>query len=264
MISFNIQSSREEEIAFRLGNIRKLAQQGLVDPEFGTISKQGQLLTLHCMKLTPPRNEKQGRDRTKADMLRIFNPLKLNGWRDKGLRDIIQSGNKVAWENASRHMSGDLARTSAVEPTEELHKRWRDPRGRGRKTRFVTLGPQRNALAALIKAAQARVGWAKAGWLRGYYALKGMRVDGWVAKHSTVRGQFVDGRNSPEMPYIEVANDTGWGRYKEENQRIINGAIRARAQAMKTYYEKMMEIAASGQQTPFQMQQAAIAEQFFG
>lgn len=269
MFSFSVQAQNENQLAYYMGKIRSAVRQGLIDPEIGTLSKQGQLLAEHCMRLTPPRSVGQGKRRVAIDIRKIFNPVKLTDIHSPSVREIVRSGDVRAWDKfASNRGAGGFYGLTAVEnPSEQLHKVYRDRRGRARRTCFVTLYPQREAIASIIKASQARVGWAKAGWLRGYIELGGTRAPDWVRRHGVIRGQFTDGRNHPENPFVSVGNNSGWGRYKDENQRIVNAAIRARAAAIKTYFEKMMELAARGEigvMNAWQVQQRAIAEQFFG
>ena len=49
MITFNVIAERQDEFAFRLGKLRDLVRQGLIDPELGTLPKQAQLLAERCM-----------------------------------------------------------------------------------------------------------------------------------------------------------------------------------------------------------------------
>ena len=263
-ITFSVRALDEQAFGYAMGNLTRAVQRGLVDPEIGTLGKQAQLLTEHCMKLTPPNNVGQGKRRVAADVERIFHPIDPKQLTSPGLAELVRRGDPVAWEAAARNIrKGPLAGTVAVVPTPELHQRNRDRRGRAKPTNYVTLWPQRTALRALLRAAQERVGWARAGWLRAYYALGGQRVPSWVARHGAVKGQFYDGRNDPNGPFVEVRNDTGWGQNRGESERIVNAAMRARARAMQSYFNKMMELSAKGIATPWQSLRAQINAQFF-
>lgn len=260
-IAFNMQAVREEDFGFALGNVRRAVQMGLVDPELGTLGKQGQLLAEHCMRLTPPKSAAQGRKRVQRDLEKIFHPVDPAGLDSPSLRKLVYRGDAPGWEAFARNVrKGPLAGTVAVTPDAALHQANRDSRGRARRTNMVTLWPQRGALKALINAAKERVGWGKGGWLRGYLALGGRRAPDWVLRHGAVRGVFVDGR-SAERPAIEVRNDTGWGR-SGESQRIVGNALAARARAMQRYFDTMMGLAAKGINTPWQTLRAQMAAQF--
>jgi hypothetical protein len=108
----------------------------------------------------------------------------------------------------------------------------------------VTLGPQATRVRKYIREVQQRVGWAKAGWNLGILALGGRIKDAWVYRHSVTRGQFTDGRNSPD-PFIRVANDTSWGKDRATSEKIVRAAIGMRARDMVKYLETQMKIAAA-------------------
>lgn len=254
MISVSLRSQREDEFAYRLGRLRDLVRQGLVDPEIGTLSKQAQLLAEHCMRLTPPRSVGQGKRRVQNDLNKIFHPIEANDLDSKSLRKIVRIGDAQAWDAFARNVhKGPFAQTRAIVPTRELHKANRDRRGRAKSTRLVTLHPQRSVLQSLIRRAQEAVGWAKAGWLRGYLALGGTRASDWVMRHTPGSGTLVDGRFAQDRPFIAIYNTTDWGQRNDEAQRIVSSALQARARAMESYFKKTMELAAKGQ-TPYQAQ----------
>lgn len=265
MISFNVVAERENEFAFRLSNLRDLVQRGLVDPEIGTLRKQSQLLTEHCMRLTPPKSTAQGKTAVAADMRKIFHPIDPDSLTSPRMAALVRRGDATAWDAFARHITkGPLKNTVAIIPTEALHQANRNARGRGLKTNFVTLTPQAGTLRQLITAAQTAVGWARAGWLRAYLELGGTRAPEWVMRHVPGKGTITDTTRatSNDRPYIAVNNNTGWGAGRAESERIVSAALRARGNAMKTYFETMMGLAAKGTPTAFQAQQALIAQAF--
>lgn len=249
-----------------LQQLRHAAQMGLVDPELGTIGKQAQLLAEHCMRLTPPKDLAQGRERVRKDLRKIFHPVDPQKLTSPGLRRLVYRGDPNAWNAAARHIrKGPLAGTQAVTPDAQLHNANRDSRGRARRTNFVTLWPQRGALNQLIKAARDRVGWGKAGWLRGYLGLGGIRAPAWVMKHGQTRGVFVDGRRDATRPFVEIRNDTGWGRdggRGTNGDAVVRDAFRARERAMVSYFNAMMRLASRGINTPWQTLRTQIGAQF--
>lgn len=270
-ITFSVRALDEQAFGYAMGNLTRAVQRGLVDPEIGTLGKQAQLLTEHCMKLTPPNNVGQGKRRVAADVAMLFNPLNPAALRDKSLQRLARNGTMEEWNAMARAAKrGDFAGKQAVEPSVLLHQPHKlalvsGRRGNVRKRlpKWVTLWKQRGALRQTIRAIQERVGWARAGWLRGYYALGGARVSEWVARHGVVRGIFVDGRSDQARPFVEVRNDTNWGRHGESD-RIVRNALQARSRAMQSYFNKMMELSAKGIATPWQALQAQISAQFFG
>ncbi len=239
-------------------DIKTLVRKGLVDPELGTISKQAQLLALHCIKLTPPANRKQGKDRTRIDVNKIFHPVDPSKMTSPALAKLVRRSDPVAWAAFSRNVKGPLANTDAIVPTPAIHKANRDRRGRGKKTHFVTLWKQCGELKALRDAAVASVGWAKAGWLKAYAALGGKRIDAWWGRHGQVRGIFEDGRGNATNPYIGTYNNTGWGK-AGESKRIVQNAMQSRTKAMQTYFNTAMRLASEGKPTQWQAKMQAAA-----
>lgn len=253
-----MQELKQDELAMRLEKIRELGMRGLVDPALGTVPVQARLLCEDVMFYTPPRNKAQGVNRVKLDYNKIFNPIKFETIKSFSIQKLVYSGNVMGWEKfASNVRAGEFYRTDPVTPTEELHNAWRDKRGRARKTRFVTLRPQQTAMRKLVQESINHIGWAKSGWLTGYLALQGTRAPEWVTRHGAANGTYINGL-SAENPYIEIYNNTGWGKYKEEGTRILNDALVRRSRSMKSFYEKTMELASKGEPTTWQVQQAAL------
>jgi hypothetical protein len=266
VISFDYRENLDSELGYRLMRIQELAQQGLVDPGLGTLSVQAKLLLEHVMGITPPRTIKQGKDRVRLDLERIFRPLDPNKFRNQSIRKLIRAGDPVAWDNfSSRLREGELAQTRAIVPNERLHRSNRDKRGRAYRNprpKMVTLKPDQEALKQMIIASQANVGHAKAGWVRAYTELGGDRAPEWVKRHFPGKGIFQDGRRN-DNPFVAAYNQTGWGKKSDEAERIMNTAIKGRANAMRSYFDTIGKMIAEGKLTPFQAQQQAIAEQFF-
>lgn len=258
MIGIQITFS-EAELSGRIQDIRTLAMRGLVDPELGTLPKQAQLLTEHCIKLTPPKTVGQGKRRVKYDVERIFHPVDPGEMRSPSVAKLVRRSDAEAWAKFTSNLGkGPMAGTRAVTPTQSLHNANRDRRGRAKRTNFVTLWKERGQLREVIKAAQARVGWAKAGWLRAYRALGGTRVSEWYMRFSHIRGIFINGMSDPVRPFIGVYNDTGWGKGGESN-RVVLAAMRARERAMQSYYNATMRLASEGKPTLWQIQMQAVA-----
>ncbi len=267
MISFDYQDNLDKELAFRLMRIQDLAKEGLVDPGMGTLSVQGKLLLEHVMRITPPRTIKQGNDRVRKDMEHIFQPLDPLKFENRNIAALIRRGDPVAWEKFADgfRLEGRMRRSVALVPSEALHKRNRDKRGRAYrypKPNMVTLQPAQAKLEQMILASQANVGHAKAGWIRAYVELGGDRAPEWVKRHFPGKGVFQDGRKG-DNPFIAAYNQTGWGKKSDEAQRVMNAAIKGRTNAMRSYFDTIGKMIAEGKLTPFQAQQQAIAEQFF-
>ena len=185
------------------------------------------------------------------DLTVIFKPITQTTFDNKGLRKIIRTDNRPAWEQAAMKFdnSKGLQNTKAMSFSTAWHQKNRISKGRGRRGKndnlgFVTLGPEAREARAYIKTVKKRVGWARAGWNMGIIAFGGTVSTSWVSRHGMIRGAVVDGRSNAS-PYITVLNDTGWAKYNAgaEGQRILNNATRSRAADMQTYFRRMMLLA---------------------
>ena len=215
------------------------------------------------MRLTPPQNLKQGQERTKKDITYIFNPVSSNQLRNKRIAAIVRTGNRNAWDKFAQNIKrSEFSDTIAVIPNYGLHKLHRNKRGRAirkRNSPFVTLEPDQKQLQDYILKEQNMVGWARAGWLPTYLGLNGTRAAAWVKRHAPGSGNFTDARNVPNSPFIAGYNTTSWARRSDEADRIMQNALRARAAAMKRFFEATMEVAKSGQLTQWQTKMRALA-----
>jgi hypothetical protein len=248
MITFKVNS-----VAFEAGiqRLRQGVKDGFIDPRYGTLAVQAELLSKRCQDFTPPRNLGQGNAAVARDLTVIFKPITQTTFDNKGLRKIIRTDNRPAWEQAAMKFdnSKGLQNTKAMSFSTAWHQKNRISRGRGRRGKndnlgFVTLGPEAREARAYIKTVKKRVGWARAGWNMGIIAFGGTVSTSWVSRHGMIRGAVVDGRSNAS-PYITVLNDTGWAKYNAgaEGQRILNNATRSRAADMQTYFRRMMLLA---------------------
>jgi hypothetical protein len=254
MITFKFNSVLYEAGIQRL---RQGVKDGFIDPRYGTLAVQAELLSKRCQDFTPPRNLGQGNAAVARDLTVIFKPISQTTFDNKGLRKIIRTDNRPAWEQAAMKFdnSKGLQNTKAMSFNIARHQQNRISRGRGRRGKndnlgFVTLGTEAREARAYIKTVKKRVGWARAGWNMGIIAFGGTVSTSWVNRHGMIRGAVVDGR-SYASPYITVINDTGWAKYNAggEGERILNNAVRSRAADMQTYFRRMMLLAKTKAET---------------
>jgi hypothetical protein len=228
--------------------LRDGVRDGLIDPQYGTLTVQARLLAERCQTLTPPRDLAQGRAAVARDLTRIYRPLDARTFESKSLQKIVRTDNRASWDAASKHFPGPLRNTTAIGFSESWHSRWRTRRGRTGSPRkdnvgVVTLGAEAKQAREYLKRIQQRVGWAKAGWNMGILAFGGTVKNAWVSRHGVARGRVVDGRLD-RNPFVQVVNDTGWAKTSNEGDRILRNAVAARARDMDAYVTRMMKLAA--------------------
>lgn len=262
------------DISQQIGLMTYLAKRGLIDPELGVLSVQARLLTEHCIKLTPPRDEAQG----KGAVLRDLNYI-IKGRDQSYLEFVVQlTGKTTNVEQVLRRKDGTpyVIDVNIIDlngsQVPGFHKGQRDSRGRipmassKRQTRDIGRHTQRNVLwttnevfTEYKRRIMNRVGWAKAGWLYAYQALGGQRLsDGWIRRHSAHRGTLTDGRNDPQRPFIDVRNTSGWGK-SPLGDRVVFNSMQSRLVSMDRYFQRHMDYAREGKITKWQSQMRAVA-----
>lgn len=239
--------------AFEAGMQRLQAgvRAGFVDPKYGTLPVQARLLAEKCQEFTPPRNVGQGKAAVSRDITNIFRPLSHTTFNDKGLRKIVKTDDRPAWNKVALNLRGthNLQGTTAMGFFADFHKRNRNRRGRGPAAKygnigFVTLGPEGRQARIYMRQKRNMVGWSRAGWNAGIIGFGGSVKTPWVSKHGIAGGWFQDGSSSPD-PFVRVGNSTSWATLRGEGNRILRNAVAARARDMQTYYWRMMRAAAA-------------------
>lgn len=287
---FSIQAVRATQFTEVFNNIRTLVNRGLVDPALGTLPKQAQLLTKHCMALTPPRNNKGN-----VTNMRIAN---ARTHKEAGENAVARDINYIIKGRAAGYLESVISITGKSDNISQAlrnkkgvtylidvdridesggeipgwHKKHRDSRGRinrstkggddiiGRWRAKNRLWVPNDELDHYRKKKQAMVGWAKSGWLKAYLALKGTRAPDWVMRHTARPGTYINGLNTPR-PFIQVGNGTRWGG-GPTGSTVVQTAFAARTRAMQTFFNTMMRLASEGKPTQWQAKaMAAVAQQ---
>lgn len=222
--------------------IAQAARDGMVDPHYGTLSYQGRMLLERIMKFTPAKSEDQQRAAIRRDVLKMFQLR-----RPETIAAVIKKVGRGPFRGMIHdHLAGvhvDLKTSGAVLTIAEMraiHKRQYTRRGRVRTI------PERYLVSPVLFTEYVEMiyewaGKAKAGWLPAASRLFAANIPGWVLRHAPGRGFFDDGRNDVR-PYIEARNTTQWSIDREEGERIVGDAIRARVRDMDTYVETQMRL----------------------
>jgi hypothetical protein len=261
-------------LAGKVGLMTSLAKKGLIDPALGLLSKQGQLLAEHCIKLTPPRDQAQGEHAVTRDLSFVAVGKDLHY-----LEHVIEiTGTATNIRRTLRRKDGTqyIVDVDIIDigggQIASFHNAHRDARGRiqgsaskrnsatiGRNTARNKIWVPKEVYATYLQSLKARVGWAKAGWLYGYHALGGQRAEAWVRRLGAHRGTFTDGRSDTTRPFVAVTNTSGWGRGPEADRVTLN-AMRSRERAMDRYFQRMMELSViENKPTAWQNQMTALA-----
>lgn len=246
--------------------LRDGVRRGIIDPQYGTLPVQARLLSERCQDFTPPRNVGQGKAAVARDITRIFRPLSHTTFTDPGLRKIIKTDNRPAWDRVALNFRGshNLQNTKAIGFSQGWHQSNRISRGRARgllgKSKVgpsgesrgakdnlgvVTLGPEGRQARAYIGDKKKMVGWARAGWNAGVIGFGGAVKTPWVSKHGIGGGWFKDGTSAVD-PFVSVGNITSWAKYGTEGEgnRILRNAVVSRSRDMQSYFSQMMRVAA--------------------
>lgn len=227
-----------------MSRLRKAANDGMVDPKYGTLPYQAAKLAEHCMKLTPPKSEAQGKKRVEKDVRKIFHPVDPEELSDNWLKKVVYNSDTKSWSGfASKVGGGPFAQTEAVKPSTALHYANRDRRGRAKSTKFVTLWRERGALNELIARKKRNVGMAKAGWFPAVKGFQEIMVTEWVSKHGETQGSYAFSPHASN-PFVEFRNTSQWAKYHDQAERVARSSLRSRTTAMQTYFAKQMELAA--------------------
>ena len=239
------------EFEAALQRLRKGVSEGIIDPQYGTLPVQGRLLAERCQDFTPPRNVGQGKAAVTRDIMGIFMPLKHSTFQDKGIRKIVRTDDRPAWDKVAERFgsSHNLRNTKAIGFQPSLHAQRRNKRGNAGRIKygnigFVTLGPEGVKARAFLQAKKKLVGWARAGWNATILGLGGIVKGQLMAKHGMGHGRVINGTTAPD-PFIQAINETGWAKHRNEGDRIVRNAVQARARDMQSYFERMMKIAAA-------------------
>lgn len=203
-----------------------------------TIRTQGRLLGQAAVRLTPPRNQAQGKQAVSRDLRRVFYGLEN---RDafsapvaviKG-QDYVKAfvSNGVVFGVVHDLFKGAVS----TKELDQWHQSHRDHRGRvpadlketdmGGWKQIRKMVIPSNVLEAYVRQVQDDVGRGRAGWGLGVQQLGGT-VPAWVGKHTSAVGKFIDGIQT-ESPYVQFENESEWAG-RGDDDRVMRNAIESR------------------------------------
>lgn len=213
------------------------------------VENQAKLLVRDAINFTPPTvvggnvyrqaapiaQRRQGERAIESDFARLFEPLANldivknpeNKQIGVAVRRAIREKNWEALAEILKRVAKISARI-VTEATNDIHRRNRNRRGRVRQMKVPILVHQASTIGRLQKAAQGRVGFAKAGWAHAARRL-GLPLPAWVNRHSAPG--YIIKQGGKLNPTIEFANGVPYVQRLREN--IVGRAIRNRIEAMR-------------------------------
>jgi hypothetical protein len=211
------------------------------------------LLVRKVMDFTPPfktgggtgsSDLSVGRAAVNRDIRKTMRPFDPSS-KSKQLKKIVEEKNLAAYNIiAGRVKKGPMVGTRAIHFSKDVHRSQRNARGRvGADRKQVVLGSDSGVLQEYIAHMQDAVGIAKAGWLPALL-LVGGSAPGYVAKHGTGHGAYIDDHANELDPSITAINRTPWAVRKDEAQRIIGYALASRARAIESKVRTKLRLAA--------------------
>jgi hypothetical protein len=258
MLKVSIDPAGLTRMTLAMERLRKAATAGIVDPKLGTLPVQSRLLAERCLAMTPPRNKKQGEAAVARDITSV-----VRG-REPGYLEAVE---RIAGTSSvvRQHLTTKDGRTYLIDVDQidrdgSMIRRWhqkqrrargRVPRGTSKNNDTIigrwqardTLWAPAEMVRAYIAKRQQGVGLARAGWVKPILALGGVRVPDWVKRQGMRYSGYVDGLRQ-KRPFIQANNNTRWGQYRAQAEKVVRDAIRARVRDMERFYLLAMKRAA--------------------
>jgi hypothetical protein len=162
---------------------------------------------------------------------------------------LIQKKDYQGFNALLQGLGGRLSKWTAVPFTRDLFSRAPRTAAGGIKTtrKFIFQSAQwRKQLNEVM----ARVGLRKAAWLPAFLGAGGKNVAGWIMRHSTRRGTFIQSPSDTEHHYVVATNYArGVGRTKP----LIQRALASRESAMRREFHTLSRMAATGKYTELEL-----------
>lgn len=186
-----------------------------------------------------------GEAAVERDVKRLFTPL------DEVAGSIKNPALKERMEEAvaARDMPSVFALMNVLkmpqdvvrQPTEALHNRWRDNRGRVRRQRSRYLVISRGAVNAFVRMKKRLVGRAKGGWAAAANVL-GVALPAWIKRHPE-QGAILDEADKRDDPSITIRNTVSYMQRLEADVRFVRLALKNAALRMEGELKKRAEAA---------------------
>lgn len=212
--------------AFEQALVNYADQTGKTSAE--ALRDQGRLLLVRMVALTPPRNQKQGRDAIAKDMDAAI-PLKTaEDFDSEQIQTLVREGRYETLNEVMRN-SGSNLRFAPFESSTYMQSRNRRKRVDRRRDFRDQATLDKAPRARFLRQLQEGVGHAKGGWAHSLIKLGG-RPARWITRHADI-GRMQEGDEKGD-PFIRFVNESGWAGSRDGNaapQAVIDAALKGRA-----------------------------------
>lgn len=186
------------------------------------------------IRLTPPKNLKQGKQAVTNDMGKAYRVMVTSTWKSEAIREAIERADARALQAILDQISPGRYRTYQ-QFTKTVVKRNR--RGRTIKQKPKPVFFESSEQKAYLQKIQGNVGLARAGWNEAAANL-GVKIPKWVARHGNGHGSHFEIRNSPTSYTIEARNNSvkipGY-------QRTVDSALKLRAKNLNRNIDAVLK-----------------------
>lgn len=198
------------------------------------IEQEARLFMKMVIKLTPPKNQAQGRNAVQRDIGKTMRPLDPSDWKSQKLKlridALIKAGNEQALQKLFRSFKNGKKNVQVHRFDQRIHRMNRKSRGRVMVNRRNTLVFTKKAYNDYLKKMQARVGRFKASWGQAYLA-HGGKLSPWISRHlPTPKAIHYNGLADRSRPTIIFGSASPGAR---DLRRVLASTLAARRQAIQ-------------------------------
>lgn len=198
---------------------------------------EGRRFVQQVIRLTPPRNKKQGEDAIRRDLMKIFTPVTDELLNTVGSQHGLSAVDVWITAADGRRINLDWKK---IDPTGSgmagFHHKNQNARGRTSDLKkdagdkwFAPYVVSFEDFATYRDRILARVGRRKAAWAKSFIGLGGS-VATWIRRHvGESKGQFI-WQKDPHKPSITMVN---FSRGIRDDEHFIRGTLRVRTEAIQ-------------------------------
>ena len=203
------------------------------------LREEMRLLLRDMIKFTPPKNKKQGAKAVEADIQKAVGLLDQDSFaRAKEevrlpMRELIRRKDNETLQAALRSMDKHNWIVKPFDKTD--HTRVRNAYGRVRRKTYV-MTTDRVAYRRYVREVKARVGLAKAGWIKAAEGV-GLTLPGWIRRHAGyAKGSFIP----PTQNRLEIVAKNGSIKIPNYADRVVRVAMQSRRISLESELRRLL------------------------